>query len=353
MPVDDGAERIDDDQRAHPIVGEHGGRGVAEPEAANDDVEVVPVDLGQCKSGDLHLRNGEQARHQELVVKLRLVDLLTGDRIQPAAKADDAHGRLLRVEELKPSTHVSPLLSAGARPAWARPHHRRPGETKASPSADSARRRHGVAPRPGPVRGWLDRPMTTVALFHSVLGVRQGRARRGRPIARSWPRRPGRRPLRRSHLRRLRTGHVLRLGGDRAPDPQRTCTGRGGRAAGRFRHRWLLTRLHHGRPRGDAAPGLGGAHGGRRDPGVGFGDEVRWPAGIPAQTHSTVGDPWREQEEIDAAVRDVEAGGGRIEVFDYPGSGHLFTDPSLPAEYDPAATETFWARALPFVGARG
>lgn len=54
-----------------------------------------------------------------------------------------------------------------------------------------------------------------------------------------------------------------------------------------------------------------------------------------------------------SAVRDVEAGGGTIEVFDYPGSGHLFTDPSLPAEYDPDATETFWSRALPFVLARG
>ena len=84
-----------------------------------------------------------------------------------------------------------------------------------------------------------------------------------------------------------------------------------------------------------------------------FGDGRRWPAGVPAQTHSTVGDPWREQEEIDQTVRDVEAGGGTIEVFDYPGSGHLFSDPTLPAEYDPVVTETFWSRALPFVQACG
>jgi dienelactone hydrolase len=78
-----------------------------------------------------------------------------------------------------------------------------------------------------------------------------------------------------------------------------------------------------------------------------------WPAGVPAQTHSTRDDPWREQEEIDQTVRDVEAGGGSIEVFDYPGSGHLFTDPTLPDEYDPLATETFWSRALPFARACG
>ena len=84
-----------------------------------------------------------------------------------------------------------------------------------------------------------------------------------------------------------------------------------------------------------------------------LGDGARWPAGVPAQTHSTLADPWREQEELDQTVRDVEAGGGTIEVFDYPGSGHLFTDPTLPAEYDPVATETFWSRALPFVRACG
>ena len=84
-----------------------------------------------------------------------------------------------------------------------------------------------------------------------------------------------------------------------------------------------------------------------------FGEGVRWPAGVPAQSHATVEDPWREQEEVDLAVRDVEAGGGSIEVFDYPGSGHLFTDPTLPAEYDAAATELFWSRALPFVRACG
>lgn len=74
---------------------------------------------------------------------------------------------------------------------------------------------------------------------------------------------------------------------------------------------------------------------------------------MPAQTHATLGDPWRDDAELALAVRDVEAGGGTIEVFDYPGSGHLFTDPTLPAEYDPAATETLWERVLPFVRACG
>ena len=40
-------------------------------------------------------------------------------------------------------------------------------------------------------------------------------------------------------------------------------------------------------------------------------------------------------------------------MFDYPGSGHLFTDPTLPAEYDPVATEAFWSHVLPFVRSCG
>jgi len=46
---------------------------------------------------------------------------------------------------------------------------------------------------------------------------------------------------------------------------------------------------------------------------------------------------------------DATRGGGRVETFDYPGTGHLFTDPSLPAEYDPGATELLWQRALAFL----
>ena len=84
-----------------------------------------------------------------------------------------------------------------------------------------------------------------------------------------------------------------------------------------------------------------------------FGTNVQWPAGVPAQTHATMLDPWREQAEIDQTILDVASGGGRLEVFDYPGAGHLFTDSTLPEEYDGAATELFWSRALPFVRACG
>lgn len=73
-----------------------------------------------------------------------------------------------------------------------------------------------------------------------------------------------------------------------------------------------------------------------------------WPGGVPAQIHYTLSDPKRRQEWIDAVAGAVRAAGAPLEAFDYPGAGHLFTDPSLPAEYDAAATELMWERVLAF-----
>jgi dienelactone hydrolase len=59
--------------------------------------------------------------------------------------------------------------------------------------------------------------------------------------------------------------------------------------------------------------------------------------GYPAQIHCTAGDPFRSQERLDALASDIRTVGGPIEIFGYPGTGHLFTDPSLPTEYDEQA----------------
>jgi len=50
-----------------------------------------------------------------------------------------------------------------------------------------------------------------------------------------------------------------------------------------------------------------------------------WPAGVPAQIHYTAEDPFRNQEAIDAVAAQVSSAGASVEVFDYPGKGHLFT----------------------------
>jgi dienelactone hydrolase len=75
-----------------------------------------------------------------------------------------------------------------------------------------------------------------------------------------------------------------------------------------------------------------------------------WPATVPVQVHFMRGDPYREQAEIDGMEADVRAAGARFELFEYDGAGHLFTDPSLPAEYDRAASELLWGRVLALLG---
>jgi dienelactone hydrolase len=47
-------------------------------------------------------------------------------------------------------------------------------------------------------------------------------------------------------------------------------------------------------------------------------------------------------------VAEVRAASASAETFDYPGAGHLFTDASLPAEYDAAASALLWQRLLSF-----
>jgi dienelactone hydrolase len=74
-----------------------------------------------------------------------------------------------------------------------------------------------------------------------------------------------------------------------------------------------------------------------------------WPAGLPAQLHRATGDPFRSEEWDRALADDVAAAGGELEVFEYPVDGHLFTDPGLDAEYDAVATERLWREALAFV----
>ena len=74
-----------------------------------------------------------------------------------------------------------------------------------------------------------------------------------------------------------------------------------------------------------------------------------WPAGVPVQVHHAESDPKHSPEWLAAFVADVRRAEAPVEVFGYPGSGHLFTDTSLPGEYDAEATELLWRRASTFV----
>lgn len=83
-----------------------------------------------------------------------------------------------------------------------------------------------------------------------------------------------------------------------------------------------------------------------------FGHTAVWPNGVDSQSHQMLQDPFRDPVEVQARS-DIEAAGGVLDLFDYSGTGHLFTDPTLPDEHDAAATELMWTRVLPFVEAHG
>lgn len=74
-----------------------------------------------------------------------------------------------------------------------------------------------------------------------------------------------------------------------------------------------------------------------------------WPAGVPAQVHEAVGDPFRDEGFAERMRDELAAAGSDCAVFEYPGDGHLFMDESLPAEYDPRSAELFWERVLTFL----
>jgi dienelactone hydrolase len=80
--------------------------------------------------------------------------------------------------------------------------------------------------------------------------------------------------------------------------------------------------------------------------------EDSWPGRVAVQLHGMLDDPWREPHLLEAFSKEVRASGAPLEVHDYPGAGHLFTDASLAEEYDEAAAETAWARVLAFCAQR-
>lgn len=81
---------------------------------------------------------------------------------------------------------------------------------------------------------------------------------------------------------------------------------------------------------------------------LGLGD-VAWPRGVPAQVHYTYDDPFRRDIGVGAVRAWLRAAAAPLAQFDYVGSGHLFTDASLPAEYEPANAALLWQRVLGFL----
>jgi carboxymethylenebutenolidase len=68
------------------------------------------------------------------------------------------------------------------------------------------------------------------------------------------------------------------------------------------------------------------------------------------QAHLAPDDEWEPREGVDEMVGQLRAAGRDVEVHWYPGTKHWFMEPDRP-EYDPAAAQLAWERALAFLRA--
>ncbi|MEV4758634.1 dienelactone hydrolase family protein [Micromonospora sp. NPDC049559] len=88
-------------------------------------------------------------------------------------------------------------------------------------------------------------------------------------------------------------------------------------------------------------PGLLFWHGAAGDPAT-----VR--AGLPVQVHLADPDEFEPADEVAAWRKAMVDAGAELEIFTYPGAGHLYTDDGIPG-YDEAATRSTWERSLAFL----
>jgi dienelactone hydrolase len=75
---------------------------------------------------------------------------------------------------------------------------------------------------------------------------------------------------------------------------------------------------------------------------------AEWPADVPVQVHHAERDPWVDGRAVEALAERVPS----IEVFHYPGSGHLFTDHGSP-DHDPVSSARLARRVLGLLGHAG
>ncbi|AZM45548.1 dienelactone hydrolase [Streptomyces sp. WAC 06738] len=69
---------------------------------------------------------------------------------------------------------------------------------------------------------------------------------------------------------------------------------------------------------------------------------------LPVQLHVADPDPFEPHDWQTAWYLQMQRAGGDIEVYRYPGAGHLFTDDGL-ADYDAESAESAWRLAMEFV----
>lgn len=74
-----------------------------------------------------------------------------------------------------------------------------------------------------------------------------------------------------------------------------------------------------------------------------------WHKSVPVQLHYAQNDPFRNNEWVDSFRQSVTSSGGQFDFCEYPAAGHLFTDESLPDEYNEESTRQLWENVFRFL----
>jgi dienelactone hydrolase len=74
----------------------------------------------------------------------------------------------------------------------------------------------------------------------------------------------------------------------------------------------------------------------------------RWPSCVPVQIHFAEDDPWIDHDAVHSFQVSVTEAGSPVEVYTYPGGGHLFADRQLD-DYDHDSTRLALDRAAAFL----
>ena len=70
-----------------------------------------------------------------------------------------------------------------------------------------------------------------------------------------------------------------------------------------------------------------------------------WQSGVALQIHHSVDDPWIEQGAPEELIRSAARAGAHATHYVYPGSAHVFGDPTK-SDYDEALASLMWSRVL-------
>lgn len=76
---------------------------------------------------------------------------------------------------------------------------------------------------------------------------------------------------------------------------------------------------------------------------------TKWPENVPVQVHYADEDPWRENDYVEKFLKQVELSGSKAELFEYQSKGHLFSDTTLPDEYNEVETKKLYSHVENFL----